>query len=894
MKRNSFLILCALILSLGISAFAQNGAVTITGTPGTLTGSGNIKLNSDPRFLVFYNNDTGERVNISNGFQINSPDGAVWNSSALDTILPNLPDGDGGFINWLHKYYDQAWGFQSIGNGSPTPDTLGILGAGNPTSATKQLPIAFNDSAMALSIDLVNVELTNAGKHICIDTADANGELWTWKWVTRLLFDRFPTFTVTGATPDGANGQCFMLEWVLNQPPTVTSPVGASITGVYCSTFTVDFGAVDPEGDAITEFALVSGPGAINAATGVWAWNAATILDVGASITVGVQAKDAGSNSFGPTFNLTVVVTNAAPVITGTCPQLGGNFAAITGTGSWDLNATDDCALPGFTWTVASDGDATTTEAIDANGLLTFTAQNPGTYSVVVTVSDGLLTDDCVVNFTALSGSAYNVQIEKTHMTIQGGFETVSVSLPKGIGTALEGTGGIGGFNILIAYDNSAMSLQEVLEGSIYDSCGWEYFTFRFGADGNCSGGCPSGLVRVIGIAETNNGANHPVPNCVIPDGTTLFDLKFLVSNDRTLECQYAPVRFFWIDCGDNAISSADGNYLYVETEIFDFGTYDTLTFLPLPGWGPFPDAIATLPGYAGINGILCDINEQLSTNPIKWSPLGEVSFFNGGIDIACADSIDARGDINLNGFAYEIADAVLFSRYFVYGLPVFNIMPAGQIAASDANADGLVLTVADLVYLIRVVVGDAQPYDKLSPVTATYVNDNGTLSVDAEMGAALVVVKGNVVPENLTASEMLYNFDGTNTRILVYPNVNSFSSFTGDFLSVNGEVVSVEFGSAAGATVVAKQIPANFALNQNYPNPFNPSTVISFALPKASDYTLTVYNVTGQKVAEFSGAAEAGVKEIEWNATANASGIYFYKLNAGSFSSTKKMVLIK
>jgi hypothetical protein len=55
----------------------------------------------------------------------------------------------------------------------------------------------------------------------------------------------------------------------------------------------------------------------------------------------------------------------------------------------------------------------------------------------------------------------------------------------------------------------------------------------------------------------------------------------------------------------------------------------------------------------------------------------------------------------------YEIADAVLFSNYFIRGLPVFTINQAGQVAASDVNADGLVLTVADLVYLIRAVVGD-------------------------------------------------------------------------------------------------------------------------------------------------------------------------------------------
>jgi len=883
MKRNSFLILCALILSLGISAFAQDGAVTITATPGTLTGSGNLKLNSDARFLVYFNNTTGERINISNGFEVNSPDGAQWNSSALDTILPNLPVADEPDINWLHKYFDQAWGFQGVGSGfADGPDTLGLLGAGNPTSASKQLPIGFNDSALALSIDLVNIELTNAGKHICIDTADGNGGLWTWKWVTRTLADRFPTFTVTGATMDGANGQCFLLEWVLNQPPVIvatgascTPPPGpfvGNVNGVYCSTFTYDFDACDPEGDPITGFALVSGPGAINAATGVWSWNGATIADVGASITVVVNASDGQT---GPNASLNVTVTNAAPVITNACP-IDGGFGSTGSTKTVDLNGTDDCNV--LNWSVVDDGNPATTVSIDGTGELSFSSTEAGVFCVDVVLSDGALTDQCQVCFEISANSAYGVTIEKTHMTLQGGFETVDVVL-----NYMHPINGIGGFNILITYDNSALSLQEVLEGSIYANCDWEYFTFRFGADGNCSGGCPSGLVRVIGIAETNNGASHPVPDCDAT-GMTLFSLKFLVSNDRTLECQYVPIRFFWIECGDNTISDETGNILYIASRVYDYHSIDANI--------PMDPGSAVFPGYAGVPIGACD-----NPDPNKPDPIRDIDFFNGGIDIACADSIDARGDINLNNFGYEIADAVLFSRYFVYGLGVFTINQAGQIAASDANADGLVLTVADLVYLIRVVIGDAQPFDKVSPmasVTANYTNNDGTLSVDAAMGAALVVVKGNVVPENLSSSEMLYNFDGTNTRILVYPNTNTFSTFEGEFLSVNGEIVSVEFGSASGATVVAKVIPSNYALNQNYPNPFNPSTVISFALPKAGDYTLSIYNVTGQKVAEFSGAAEAGVKEVEWNASANASGIYFYKLNAGAFSSTKKMVLIK
>ena len=125
------------------------------------------------------------------------------------------------------------------------------------------------------------------------------------------------------------------------------------------------------------------------------------------------------------------------------------------------------------------------------------------------------------------------------------------------------------------------------------------------------------------------------------------------------------------------------------------------------------------------------------------------VDFINGGVDVVCADSIDDRGDINLDGQAYTIADVVLFSNYFVHGIGVFEHFQASA-AASDVNADGLPLSVADLVYLTRVVIGDALPYPKLDPVTAK-VNYNGSvLSVDQKMGAAFVTIEGNVTPELL------------------------------------------------------------------------------------------------------------------------------------------------
>ena len=97
-------------------------------------------------------------------------------------------------------------------------------------------------------------------------------------------------------------------------------------------------------------------------------------------------------------------------------------------------------------------------------------------------------------------------------------------------------------------------------------------------------------------------------------------------------------------------------------------------------------------------------------------------------------------------------------------------------------------------------------------------------------------------------------------------------------------------------ATDVADElVPNEFSLSQNYPNPFNPSTTINYSLATKSDVNLTIYNVVGQKVKEFNEENKpAGPGSFEWDASEVASGIYFYKIVAGDFSATKKMMLLK
>jgi hypothetical protein len=110
--------------------------------------------------------------------------------------------------------------------------------------------------------------------------------------------------------------------------------------------------------------------------------------------------------------------------------------------------------------------------------------------------------------------------------------------------------------------------------------------------------------------------------------------------------------------------------------------------------------------------------------------------------------------------------------------------------------------------------------------------------------------------------------------------------------LAADAWTTSVDERRAEGKT---PHTPREYWLQQNYPNPFNPSTTIRYALPQAGYVTLKVYNLLGEEIAALiSGRQPAGEHEVRWNAASLPSGVYFYRLQAGGFTMTRKLLLVR
>jgi hypothetical protein len=153
-----------------------------------------------------------------------------------------------------------------------------------------------------------------------------------------------------------------------------------------------------------------------------------------------------------------------------------------------------------------------------------------------------------------------------------------------------------------------------------------------------------------------------------------------------------------------------------------------------------------------------------------------------------------------------------------------------------------------------------------------------------------------SVVSSNTTIASA--SIVGTDTVKVVNLRPSSTAiTITVTATDVDNSRISTSFTVTTSGVGVAvpTEIPTEFSLSQNYPNPFNPSTTISYGLPNASNVSLKIYNILGEQVASLvNKVMPAGYHTVNFDASKLASGMYIYRLEAGSFVQVKKMMMLK
>ncbi len=264
----------------------------------------------------------------------------------------------------------------------------------------------------------------------------------------------------------------------------------------------------------------------------------------------------------------------------------------------------------------------------------------------------------------------------------------------------------------------------------------------------------------------------------------------------------------------------------------------------------------------------------------------GEV-FGQNASGTVTVDSVNAqRGDqiavgVRLNGNTQDISGLLVPIRYSNTNLSLDSVSFIGTFITDDFA--GIVDTVSD-PDIIRI----SYLLTNYSPPVRFITAPNGLLAT------LFFTVKSDAAPGN-------FSIDSVNA----YEDLGGFIRVTNIQFSDPSGLITYYPGFESGNVAILvptdinddinTSLPTEFSLSQNYPNPFNPTTVIEFTLPAASDITLEIFNVLGQRVETLaSGRFSAGSHYFEFDASERTSGLFFYRLTSQNGVETKKMLLVK
>lgn len=272
----------------------------------------------------------------------------------------------------------------------------------------------------------------------------------------------------------------------------------------------------------------------------------------------------------------------------------------------------------------------------------------------------------------------------------------------------------------------------------------------------------------------------------------------------------------------------------------------------------------------------------------------------------------DVEATFTIPGSNLPVGDQILFvrvqdefGRWGMYSSFTFNLLevPFVELIESDSLsisvANAQIPVLEDLALSGSVGINIDSAYVALK---SGFISEEDSLFIeesddfDFEVDQSMIKVFGTGTPEEYQAVFNTVKYK--NVGVIPTDTVKAleFLAFSQGLETNNvTRFLDVKIDSIATSNDFDIDIPSVFSLDQNYPNPFNPSSTIQFGLPDESIVRLEVFNLLGQKVADLvNEQMTAGYHAVRFDASALASGIYIYRIQAGSFVQTKKMMLIK